>query len=46
MKVLSAIKYRKLFILVATFWVLCLSPLVDIHLEGSVEKKGSVHGRA
>jgi len=45
MKISSAIKYRNLFILVATFFVLCLSPLADIHLEGSTEKSSYTHGR-
>jgi hypothetical protein len=45
MKVSSVIKYRNLFILVATFWVLCLSPLTDMHLEGSIEMKSYIHGR-
>lgn len=45
MKVLSAIKYRTLFILVTTFWVLCFSPLADVHIEGNSEEKSYVHGR-
>ena len=45
MKISSVIKYRNLFILVATFFVLCLSPLADIHLEGSTEKSTYTHGR-
>ena len=45
MKISSVIKYRNLFILVATFCVLCLSPLADIHLEGSTETTGYTHGR-
>jgi hypothetical protein len=36
-------RYRTLFILVATFIVLCLSPLADIHLEGSSETKSFAH---
>jgi hypothetical protein len=45
MKISSAIKYRNLFILVATFCVLCLSPLADIHLEGSTETRSYTHGQ-
>jgi hypothetical protein len=45
MKISSAIKYRNLYILVATLFVLCLSPLADIHLEGSAEKRSYTHGR-
>jgi len=45
MKVLSASQYRNLFVLVATFLVLCLSPLADIHLEVSSTEKSYVHGR-
>ena len=45
MKISSVIKYRNLFILVATCFVLCLSPLADIHLEGSTEKSSYTHGR-
>jgi len=45
MKTSLVIKYRNLFILVATFFVLCLSPLADIHLEGSTEKRSYTHGR-
>jgi hypothetical protein len=41
----SAIKYRNLFILVATFCVLCLSPLADIHLESSTETRSYTHGK-
>jgi hypothetical protein len=41
----SAIKYRNLFILVATFCVLCLSPLADMHFEVNSNEKGYVHGR-
>lgn len=45
MKVTSVIRYRNLFILVATFAVLCLSPLADIHFEGSTEERSYTHGR-
>jgi len=45
MKVSSAIKYRNLFILVATFLVVCFSPLADIHLEGTSNEKSYVHER-
>ena len=45
MKISSVIKYRNLFILVATFCVLCLSPLADIHLEGSTETRSYTHGQ-
>src|SRR4030043_1656841 len=45
MKISSAIKYRNLFILATIFCVLCLSPLADIHLEGSTETTGYTHGR-
>src|SRR4030042_4927564 len=45
MKISSVIKYRNLFVLVATFCVLCLSPLADIHLEGSTETKSYTHGQ-
>ena len=45
MKISSVIKYRNLFILVAILFVLCLSPLADIHLEGSTEKSSYTHGR-
>lgn len=45
MKVLSAIKCKTLFILVTTFWVLCFSPLADVHIEGNSEEKSYVHGR-
>lgn len=45
MKVPTAIHYRNLFILVATFLVLCFSPLADIHLEGKSNEKSYVHGR-
>jgi len=45
MKVLSAIQYRNLFILVATFLVFCFSPLADIHLEGNSNEESHVHGR-
>jgi len=45
MKVLSASQYRNLFVLVATFLVLCLSPLADIHLEGSTEMRSYAHGQ-
>jgi hypothetical protein len=41
----SAIKYRNLFILVATFCVLCLSPLADMHFEVNSNEKGYVHGQ-
>jgi hypothetical protein len=39
MKVLSAIKYRNFFILVATFRVLFLSPLVDIYLRVASKRR-------
>jgi len=45
MEMSSKNKCRNLFILVATFFVLCLSPLADIHLEGSIEKRSYTHGR-
>lgn len=45
MKISSAIKYRNLFILVTIFSVLCLSPLADIHLEGSTETRSYTHGQ-
>jgi len=45
MKISSVIKYRNLFILIATFCVLCLSPLADIHLEGSTETRSYTHGQ-
>lgn len=45
MKISSAIKYRNLFILVTIFCVLCLSPLADIHLEGSTETRSYTHGQ-
>lgn len=45
MKVSSAIRYRNHFILFAIFCVLCLSPLADIHLEGSTETRSYTHGR-
>ena len=45
MKISSVIKYRNLFILVATFSVLCLSPLADIHFEVNSNEKAYVHGR-
>jgi len=45
MKISSAIKYRNLFILVATFCVLCLSPLADIHLEAGTETRSYTHGQ-
>jgi len=45
MKFASVIRYRNLFILVATFAVLCLSPLADIHLEGSTEERSYTHGQ-
>ena len=45
MKALPAIQYRNIFILVATFWVLCLSPLADIHLEVNSNEKSYVHGQ-
>ena len=45
MKISSVIKYRNLFILVATFCVLCLSPLADMHFEVNSNEKGYVHGR-
>ena len=41
----SAIRYRNLFILLATFCVLCLSPLADIHIESSPEKESYVHAQ-
>jgi len=45
MKIASVIRYRNLFILVATFIVLCLSPLADIHFEVNSKEKSYVHGR-
>jgi len=40
-----AMKYRNLSVLLVISWVLCLSPLADIHLEkNSVEEVGYVHG--
>jgi hypothetical protein len=45
MRVLSASQYRNLFVLVATFLVLCLSPLADIHLDVNSTEKSYVHGR-
>ena len=45
MKVSSVIRYRNLFILVATFCVLCLSPLADMHFEVSSNEKSFTHGR-
>lgn len=45
MKVLSVMRYRNIFILVATFCVLCLSPLADIHLERNTEERSYTHGR-
>jgi hypothetical protein len=46
MKVVSVIRYRNLFILVATLAVLCLSPLAGIHFEGSsTEERSYTHGR-
>src|SRR4030042_6832342 len=45
MKISSAIKYRNLFILATIFCVLCLSPLADIHLEGSTETRSYTHGQ-
>lgn len=44
MKISLVIRYRNLFILFATFCVLGLSPLADIHIEGSPEKKSYIHG--
>jgi hypothetical protein len=38
-------RYRNLFILIATFSVLCLSPLADIHFEVNLNEKAYVHGR-
>jgi hypothetical protein len=45
MKISSAIKYRNLFILATIFCILCLSPLADIHLEGSTETRSYTHGQ-
>jgi len=45
MLISSAIRYRNLFFLAAFFCVLCLSPLADIHLEGSSETKSFTHGQ-
>lgn len=45
MKVSSVMRYRNFFILVATFFVLCISPLADIHLESSTETKSYAHGQ-
>jgi hypothetical protein len=44
MKTVSVIKYRNFFILLATFSVLCLSPLADIHFEVNSHEKAYVHG--
>jgi malate/lactate dehydrogenase len=38
-------RYRNLFILIATFFVLCLSPLADIHFEVNSHEKVYVHGQ-
>lgn len=45
MNILSAIRYRNLYIVIAIFCVLCLSPLADIHLEGSTEMRSYTHGQ-
>lgn len=45
MKISSVIKYRNLFILATIFCILCLSPLADIHLEGSTETRSYTHGQ-
>jgi hypothetical protein len=45
MKVVSLIKYRNLFILIATFSILCLSPIADIHFEVNSNEKSYVHGQ-
>lgn len=45
MKITSVIRCRNLFIISATFCVLCLAPLADIHLEGSSKTKSYTHGQ-
>jgi hypothetical protein len=45
MKAASVMRYRNLLILVATFSVLCLSPLADIHFEVNFNEKSYTHGR-
>ena len=45
MKASLVARYRNLFILIATFCVLCLSPLADMHFEVSSNEKSFVHGR-
>jgi len=45
MKASLVARYRNLFILIATFSVLCLSPLADIHFEVNLSEKAYVHGR-
>jgi len=45
MKASLVARYRTLFILIATFSVLCLSPLADIHFEVNLNEKAYVHGR-
>ena len=46
MKISSSIKCRNFLILVATFCVLCLSPLADLHLEDGTETRSYTHGQA
>src|SRR4030042_4030037 len=45
MKASLIARYRNLLILIATFSVLCLSPLADIHFEVNLNEKAYVHGR-
>jgi hypothetical protein len=45
MSITSFVRYRNLCVLVATFSVLCLSPLADIHFEVNSNEKAYVHGR-
>lgn len=45
MKTASVIKYRNLFILVATFCILCISPLADVHFEGNTDTRSYNHGQ-
>lgn len=42
---LTAIRFRNFFILLATFCVLCLSPLADIHVESCPDNESYVHGQ-
>ncbi len=43
MKASLVARYRTLFILIATFSVLCLSPLADIHFEVNLNEKAYIH---